>query len=340
MFKHFLITAFILLSYSSFADEIHLENGSIIKGKVIKIFQDKLLVETDFSPNIELNFAKVKSFTTDEEHSIKLSDGQKLNGKISYAKNEISVKGSITKTTVDTKHFAMLWKKDEKAPDYKAPFKKEWKNTASLDFNKREGNTDEMDLAFKASATLQGEKDKLKFYGEYKRSEKEGEKSADEKIAGVDYEYSYTSDDSWYVRTELEKDEFENLDLRTTVAAGYGHYFYKEKKITLRNRLGLLYRHESYSTDEDDETIGLDLGLQFKYLFTDFGNWYTNLTLAPSIEDLSDYRLKHESGLALPVGGADKWTLKLGVDHEYNSEPAGDNKELDTTYFSRLELNF
>ena len=331
---------FALTALSTMADEVILKNGSIIKGKVIKVYLEKLIVETDFSPNIELDFDKVVSFTTDEEHSIKLSDGQILNGKISYQEKQISVQGEITQTNVESKHLAMLWDKGERAPDYVAPFEEKWSTTGALDFNKSEGNTDESNLAVHLNVTKEGENDTLQFYGKYKRSETDGEKTDDERIVGTDYEYRYSEHNSWYVRSEFEEDEFEDLELRSTIAAGFGHYFYKEEKITLRNRLGLFYRNESYENSDDEETVGLDIGLHFKYLFVDFGNWYTDISFTPSIEDFADYRLDHESGLSLPVGSGDRWSIKLGVSHEYNSEPADDTEDLDTTYFSRLELKF
>ena len=341
MIKNILLgTALFCASISTQADEIQLKNGSVIKGKVLKIFKDKLLVQTDFSPNIEVDFSKVDSFSTDEEHSVKLSDGQQLNGKIVYAEKEMSVKGSITKTTVESQHLAMLWEKGEKAPDYVAPFKREWSHAVALDVNKKEGNTDESNFALQASSTLKGEKDTLKLYGKYKRAETEGEKSSDERIVGADYEYKFAAKDAWYLRFEFEKDEFESLDLRSTVAAGYSRYFLEDDQKTLRGRVGTLYRFESFDDDTNEETVGLDFGLNFTYLITDFGKWYTDLTWTPSVEDFGDYRLNHESGLSLPVGSADRWKFKLGIDHDYNSRPATGREKLDTTYFSRLELNF
>lgn len=340
MKKLILATIMSLMALSTHADEIILQNGSIIKGKISKIFQDKLIITTDFSPEITVNFKKIKSFSTDKEQSVKLSDGQQFNGKIAYDGKAISVKGGIAKTTVDAKHFAMLWKKGEKAPDYKAPFKKHWVNTAAIDINKKEGNTDELNLSVQASATLKGEKDSLKLYTKIKRAESDGDKTSDERIAGVDYEYRFTKKNAWYLRLELEKDEFENLDLRTTVAAGYGRYFFDDKVKTLRGRVGTLFRSETYSNDENEETVGLDFGLNYTYLIKDFGNWYTNLTWAPSVEDFGNYRLNHESGLSLPVGSKDRWTVKFGIHHDYNSKPADDLKKVDTTYFSRLELKF
>ena len=60
-----------------------------------------------------------------------------------------------------------------------------------------------------------------------------------------------------------------------------------------------------------------------------------DLTYVPSIDDFSVYRVVHDSGIVIPIGTGENWSMRMGVKNEYNSQPAAPEK-LDTTYYSRM----
>jgi hypothetical protein len=71
--------------------------------------------------------------------------------------------------------------------------------------------------------------------------------------------------------------------------------------------------------------------------------WLTldnSLGYAPAIDDFGNYLLTHDTSFVMPVGLTQHWTLRLGVDNDYNSEPAPDRDKLDTTHYARLLLKF
>jgi putative salt-induced outer membrane protein YdiY len=336
-----LLFTFIFISFvSAQADTITIKGGSVIQGRVNKIHAGKLYITTEFSGEITIDLSKVENFSTDEEHLVQVKDGQKLEGKVSYNKEKLTVENADTRTESKKADITMLWQPGSKAPNYVAPFVRKWVSSLAFDLNASEGNTQEKNFSLQGKTVLQGEKDRLLFYLKFRRSEKEGETNIKEYIGGSDYEYSFAERESWYARAELENDEFEGIDLRTTIAFGYGHYFFKEDDKKLRGRIGLLYRHESYEEEKDAEsTIGLDTGLRFDWNITDNTTWYTDITYAPSIEDIADFRAKHESALSFKMADS-AWNFKLGINHEFNSEPVDDKQELDTTYFSRIEYSW
>jgi hypothetical protein len=85
------------------------------------------------------------------------------------------------------------------------------------------------DFATALKATLEGPNDRLQFYLGWQYAEAEqlvgGEeemiRSTDEVIGGVSYTNFFTKEYGWYVREELERDQFENIDFRSTTAAGF-----------------------------------------------------------------------------------------------------------------------
>ena len=326
------------------ADAIYLENGSVVNGKIKTIYQSKMVVETDFAGEIEIKMDQVNRFSTDAEMNVQLKSGTNLTGRIESTNAEIKVVAKTeelnSEATVKAKAVKMLWPVGDDAPDYKTPFKKEWKTVVSAGYIKKTGNTDEVTANIDAVATLTGEDDKLKLYARYTNSETAGERTDDETILGIDYEALFSEKGSWYTRIEGEKDAFEDIEVRLTLAAGYGHYFIKEERMSLRGRVGLFYRYESYkSSRSDDSTWGPDLGIRYEYTSLNDWSWYTDFSCTPSIEKASDLQAKHESAFVAPIGSTN-WAFKIGLRHEFNNTPSSGKERLDTTYFTNLQLKF
>ena len=192
----------------------------------------------------------------------------------------------------------------------------------------------------RVKAKLEGPKDHLLFYLRGSYAKEDGDKTDDELIGGIDFETRFAERHSWYARIELENDDIEELDLRSTAATGYGYYFFRETDHILRGRAGLMYRHVSYTGGDSESTVGMDLGLYHLYVFGDWGKLITDITYTPSLENFGDYRLFHESAFEIPLARSDIWKLQLGVTNDYNSQPVPGNTGLDTTYFSRLVLEW
>ncbi len=335
-----LTTAVLLTAFWANADSVTMIDGTTLKGKIKKIHEGKMVIGTDFSDDITINMDKVKDFQTDADVQVKTLDDQILIGSVVSDGSSVNVSKQQSQSSLKESKVKMLWLPGEKAPDFVAPFKKEWKFIAAGDWVKKTGNTDEDSIAAEFAGILEDMDDTLKIYLRYQWKKSNNEGVEDERLGGFDYEKRFGKRSSWYVRGELEKDKFEGIDLRATVASGYGYYFYKREDLKLRGRLGAFYRHESYSDDSDDnDTYGVDLGLRLDYTRPDTLGWYTDVNYTPSLESFSEYRFTHESAMTVPIGKTD-WFVKLGLRHEYNTEAAEDKDKLDTTYFSRLELHF
>ena len=92
------------------------------------------------------------------------------------------------------------------------------------------------------------------------------------------------------------------------------------------------------ATKERVSSAGLDLGLSHSLELKDF-SLVNRLSYDPAFADFSDYRVLHESFLELPLHST-MWKVRMGVANDYTSKPAVGKKRLDTTYFTRLVLNW
>ena len=216
---------------------------------------------------------------------------------------------------------------------------RKWKFVAAADIAGKSGNSDRFATRLSGIATLEGKTDKLMFYGSVDKAEENSNTTADEIKGGIDYSSFFTETWSWYVRGEMEKDEIEQLDLRTTAAFGIGKHLIRKKDQELEFRGGLAYRFENYQDGSKVESPGLDLAFIHHKDFT-WGVMKNLLLFNPSFEDFANYRAYHESSLELPLGTGEFWKLGIGVSNDYNSEPIAGLKAMDTTYFTRLLLSW
>ena len=318
-----LILLLFLVSFNVIADEVKLKDGSLIKGKILKVHKGKLHLSSELIGSIAVSLENVESYKTDDLVSIKTQEG-----KVAKKKYDSLIEQNIQS----------LWA-GEKDPDV---FINKWSRLIYINMVKRHGNKDEENFDGGIELSYLREFDTLKLYAEFDQDSRNDNKTSDEYRWGVDYEkrFGEVLRHSWYLRAEWEKDRIKGIDLRSTYATGYGYYFIKEDKTLLRGRAGLLYRIEDYIEDDSSESVGVDFGLNFKKtLFSDV-SWYTDITYSPAFDDFGNFTVDHESGLEIPFKTSIDLSLKTGVNHEYDSHPAEDTSKLDTKYFMKLQLKF
>lgn len=313
------------------ADVIELDNGSKIIGTISKIGDGQLVVETDFAGSITVDLARVISCATNEPLHISFSGKHRIFGKLTFAKDRTHVALADGGEFISAVPPAYAWPEGSRDP-----LSRHWRYEAGLDVAGKTGNAERVSAGGRLSAQLEGPEDRLLLSVRYAYAKDESAESDNRIAGGIDFESYFGKKHSWYARTELEYDRIRKIDLRTTAATGYGHYFLKKPNHTLRGRTGLMYRHDSLRDQPSESTVGLDLGISHMYRFGNDWRLINDITYTPSIEDYRDYRIYHESFFEIPVLASRLWKMQLGVTHDYVRPPAEGSDDLDTTYFGRM----
>lgn len=327
------------------AGVVQTKDGSLINGKILSVEAGEILIETSYAGIITIKQSEVSSFSSDETINVATQGGNTFVGTVEGDDGniKISADGGTFETSVENVEAA--WQPGEDSPKEKAlkaeiaANERKWKFEASVDISGKSGNSDRNSTGIGASAVLESKEDKLGFYVSVDKAEENGNTTSDEIKGGVDYSSFLSETVSWYARGELEKDEIELLDLRTTAAFGVGKHLLRRDDHKLEFRGGLAYRFENFQDGSKVESPGLDLGL-IHFMDLGWGSLNNLLTYNPSFEDFGNFRVYHESSLDLPVGTGDFWKLRLGVSNDYSSEPIAGLDELDTTYYLRLLLSW
>jgi len=262
-----------------------------------------------------------------------------LQGTVTASDGAVKIAGPDGQITTQVDKVAASWAVGEEDPAIVA-LRRKWSYEAALDVTGKTGNSEQFGTAFNFRATLKGPTDTLQFFTGYDRQEQDGVKSADQFKAGIDYQNNFSGKTSWYVRDEGGFDRIKDIDLYNTAAVGLGYDFVKKPKQLVTGRAGVAYRYENYGNPahEDLSTLGLDIGLNIEWEFTN-SKLVDRMSYVPSFEDFSNYRFTNEFFYEIPLADP-AWKLRLGVANDYTSKPSPGLEPMDTSYFTRLVLSW
>lgn len=331
------------------AATFELADGSRIEGTLQKVHEGTFFIETAFAGVLEIAQAQVISFSSEEPVMVRTSEGEVYRGPLEAGgAGQVEVQSASGPVAADVALVETVWPEGTLDPREAArraaaeSERRQWSFNVGLDISGSDGNTDEFGSSVMARAKLEGPDDRLEFYGSYAYEQANDQRTKDEQKLGIDYTNFFTPKWGWYVRQELERDTFEGIDFRSTSGAGLNYRFIQEERLQLEGHAGASYRYESYTDAgvEDDSFPGLDMGFDLNWQFADWGKLVSSVNYIPSVNDFGDYLIEHESGIDIPLGTADYWTVRLGLSNDYNSRVGEGREKLDTEYFIRLMLSW
>ena len=328
-------------------DVVHTSDGSRLVGTIQHLGSGRLVIDTKIAGRIELDATMITAIAIDSELTVEFDTGDRLIGTIAVADDQASsvMRTALGDIAIEPARIAMIWAVGEDSPRIialRADFERQrvalipkWSFSLEAGGTASEGNTDTLEAHGRIDVKRVTETDLLNFYLAAKYYEQNDLRSTNEYRGGFRYETSVTDRWYWYARMELEFDEFEDLDLRATVAAGAGRYWMKQPDHEFKTSLGLGYRHESYNSGRVNDDAVLDFGLNYRRDLAPWVHFTHALTYSPAFQDIDDYRLDLDTALLFPFSDP-RFKLKLGVTNEYNSRPQSGFDRLDTTYYASL----
>lgn len=370
MKTHNIIASLLLITLavsSVSADVVETKDGARIVGKVAQIDGSVVVIDTAFAGTVKIKQSEVTSITTDSASNIRLSSGTVLQGTLaSPTAGALTITGPDGAIQSNVDKVVATWAPGAKDPEVVA-LQRAWTYEAAVDVIGKTGNSEQLGTGFSFRAVLTGPQDMLQFYSAYDRQVTEGEISADQFKAGVDYQNSFSGRKSWYLRDEAGFDRVKLIEFSNIAAFGLGYDFIKKPKQMLTGRFGVAHRFESYkadpvefkrrlgllpgaptpeqeaeaarlSTKDNVNSAGLDISLMHSLELNSL-SIVTRLSYVPAFNDFGDYRATHETFLQLPLANP-SWKLRVGVANDYTSIPAVGRRRLDTTYYTRFVLSW
>jgi len=329
------------------ADVVHTKDGSRIVGTVKTWAADKLVIETTIAGTLEILRDQIVAVESDEPLNVQFTSGDRLVGGVDVSDDlqTATVHTEIGEFKVPTGRIASVWPVGQESPEVvtlraeveaaELAARPDWTLTLDLGAQQKEGNTETIDAHGRLDVVRKTDEDLLRFYLAAEYSETDDTRTKNEYRGGIRYRNNVGDTWYWYTRLELEFDEFEDLDLRSTTSLGGGYFWIKRPEQELTTSLGLGYRHESFMTGRIENQAIFDLGLDYRVDIADTARFTHSLIYSPDIEEFNQYRLEADTALVFPFKDP-AWKWKIGIRNEYNSDPEPGLEALDSTYYTSL----
>jgi len=324
-----LVSMLTLLQGLAQADVVMLKNGDPVRGKILEMQDEKLKLDTDFAGVIYVNWDDIERIDSDQPLTLIFHSGADIPEGVGNRDGDrlivtrIEAEGPIPMSTVKAINPGTIY----------------YRGNISLGGNHTTGNSETQAINLSGNFTLRKDRSRLNLTAKQNRGEAKGQTTAQNASGGFRYDY-YLSRQVYLVADQLfESDQLQNLTLRSTSSAGLGYDFFDQKSRSLSLSLGPTCVYQDFSTDSATVTPA----------FTWMLNWYRefrggDIKLFHKHQGFQDvgtssaFRLNADQGIRVKVWG----DLSLNVEYNirYNSKPAADRKELDTTFIFGVSYEF
>jgi putative salt-induced outer membrane protein YdiY len=214
-----------------------------------------------------------------------------------------------------------------------------YKGTLSGAVTLTDGNTDEVSAHVSANFEAKSKRHRFTLGGKYTYGESDDEITARNALGRIKYDFFVWKKLYTYAQTRFERNDFQDLNLRSTIGLGVGYQILDTKRTSLFAEVGVSYFNEDFMEAEDQkstsarESIGFTFDIvpkriKFFHLHEFYYRW-----------DKSDsYFFSSEQGLRFLLFR--NFFANFQVDFDYNSQPAPGTEKSDTRYIAGIGYEF
>ena len=357
------LTVAVLLVGSAplWAAEILTDDGSRLKGELLRFDAAGVVLQTGYAGEITIDRARVAGLISDEPVTVELDSGERLVGTVTQAEGAQQLQSERFGTvSFDADTVSAVWDADAPAPmdddvqqavaavtaekdaeiaelqEKQSQYEDPWSGSIGFGASGSRGNTEELVINANANFKREVEDDRLYLGALVNYTEQEDTVTANEYIANGRLEHDFSERQFVYGQASLESDEFEDIELRSRLLGGIGHFFIQEEDLTFKGLAGAGVQKESYDSGGSSTDPLLQLGYNLEYLHNDWVRFLHNLMYLPSLDDFGDYRLVLDASVELPLGTESPWAVRAGINSQYDSEPEPGVEDTDTKYLLNL----
>ena len=345
-----------LLAAAAVADVVRLKSGDVVSGKIEHIDDNELTIDPPFADPIDIKLKYIAQIETTRPVKVTFKDGRETTGLVELdEQGKMQVR--VTASRWDREHADDPWiirRNRESVPQAgtEVPIGEldaiqelevayyRYEAEVGLGFNAATGNTDSSSLDFSAALEPIWGPNTVKLSGEVERRESNGELNAKDWQATLSYERDLPSKWFAFLVNLNESDPFQNLDLRSAVAAGGGYRFYETDPTHLSVSLGAGYVRENFSAPSPDRSFPAAIW-RFDFERDFFGDDVTLYHDHSLVKAMSEKQLLLSTTQGVKLDLFDDLDLKLEFDWDYASDPApGVHKKNDLRYVVKLDYSF
>jgi len=328
------------------ADRVVLENGDTLTGKAVSLKKGKVTFQSDILGSLDIPVVKIKSLETDGAIKVTVKEGQKPTlMRIRASEKGVVLEQEGRKREISLKDIWSFGAATEPSEAEKVkPKKVKWSGKLEAGLAGRTGNTDRIQTQGGIKITATHPNWTLANYLNARYAEQEIRKRkirTDNEIrGGTRFQWIIKHRLSGYVSADLERDEREELSLRSLLNGGLAIWWLKDKQWFYENRFGYGYQHERWDNGNTRESCVANFTSDFRYKVNSHIEITQATTWIPNFDDQDDYRINAESAATFYLDKEHHLFLKSGLRHMYDNKVPENVEHLDMYYFTNLGYKF
>ena len=302
------------------ADTVHLQGGDRITGTIVSKIGDVLTLKTAYAGDVKITWSQVESVETDTPARFILKDRTAMDAQATRAAGTAVVLKAgelITTAPVALADIEYINPPPEVSGEGVSVG-----GHANLGLTANRGNTDNDQLFYDVEAVIRSVKNRFTIGATGTNKQEDGRDTARGNRAH--FKYDHFIDDKWYAyaNTDVEQDDFKDLNLRTTIGTGAGYQFWETPERNLALEGGVTYVNEDYDIAEDDDFMAGRWALRYTQLLfgstTQFFHMHEGIV---SVDDPDDTLIRMQTGLRFPLVENLNATIQYNIDWQNNPPP-------------------
>ena len=341
------ILCLIALTSNSWADQVSLNNGDRVTGKLVKKDGDNLTVKTDLMGEVKIPWKSVVSVTSNDPVTVVLTSGQLLVGPVSVDAKEEKVEVATATSTESARLSELVAIRNEETQRQVERMEKPglldlWAGSVDLGLSSARGNARTNTFTISATASRESRTDKTAAYFNqiYSSALVDGVSAATAEAIRSGWSYTKNANPRLLVSlfNDYEYDRFQNLDLRVVLGAGLGYSMIKQDRKRLDLLGGAAYNREEFSTPLTRNSAEAYWGDDFNYKPSRIAEFQQRFRIFHNVSDLGSYRVNFDLSAVMNLNRWLAWHLT--ITDRLLSDPVEGRQRNDVLYTTGLRLRF
>ena len=322
----FNVLAFVSVS-PALADEVTLKDGSRILGTIQSLDGGELKMDGGSAGEISIPFSSVEAITTDGEHTVILADGTVLKGRITMS----DVGPSVGEQQVEFSSIEAVNPPAKPAVTHNG--------NVSLSGKATDGNSNTKSLSAFAEYIRRTDNNRTTVFADWNYSENLGELSERNASLRGKYDHFFNQKFFGYGNLSFERDDFADLDLRTTIGGGAGYQFIEDGIHSFYEEVVISFFDEKFDNSPDDEFASARFSGKFDWIIeSDRISLFHYHEVFLSLDDSEDVLIDTKTGLRVNV--VDNFFATLQFNLKWDNTPATGAERTDTEYLLGLGYSY
>jgi putative salt-induced outer membrane protein YdiY len=343
----FVVLIGVVLCPYALADQITLKNGDRLTGTIVRLDEDGLILRSEFAGEVKIQWAAVESVTSNEPLYVTSRDGRVHIGTVvTTPEGMIEVQTKDGARVTLAKDAVQVIRSQAAQSAYEAELQRQreahWAGSLDAGFSLTSGNAETTVISLGTQAARTTQRDRLGLYAAalFARNSTTGVSitTAEAIRGGARYDRDLNPRLFAFALTDLERDRFQQLDLRLVLGGGLGYHAIKSERTRLDLFAGASFNQENFSTAPTRRSAELLFGEELTHQLSSRVSFAERLMFYPNLSDTGEYRLTFDSAAVMRL--TERMSVQVTVSDRYLSNPLPGLKKNDLLLTTGVRLTF